>query len=163
MGEALIAAGECLQTEPVDLQAAGFRGDVEELIPILQYVQKHEGYISPRGVERIALFLKVSAARVYAVASFYAQFRFHPPGENHVRVCLGTACHVQGGGELSREAQEKLRIRPGETTPDGKYDLEEVACLGCCAQAAVVEINGKIHAKMTPEALRSVLEGHERA
>jgi NADH-quinone oxidoreductase subunit E len=143
--------------------SAGFSGNPDELISLLQFLQKNDGYISPQGAEKVARFLGISAARVYTVASFYAQFRFHQPGENHVRVCLGTACHVQGGGELSQEAQEILHIRAGETSPDRRFDLEEVACLGCCAQAAVVEFNGKIYAKMSRDRLREVLEEHVQA
>lgn len=146
-----------------EFSAAGFTGDPGELIPLLQFAQKNDGFISPQNAERIARFLGIPAARVYSVASFYAQFRFHRPGKNHVRVCLGTACHVQGGQELSTGIQEILGIRPRETTPDGLYDFEEVACLGCCAQAAVVEVNGKIYARMTRDRLRSLLEEHEPA
>lgn len=143
--------------------AAGFTGSSEELIPLLQYYQKTYGYISPIGAEKMALFLGISEAKVFTVASFFAQFRFHKPGENHIRVCLGTACHVQGGDDLSQEIQDHLHIRSGETTPDGHFDFEEVACLGCCAQAAVVEVNGKISAKMTRDKLRKVLKQHDRA
>jgi NADH-quinone oxidoreductase subunit E len=142
---------------------AGFTGSPEELIPLLQYYQKTYGYISQRGAEEIALFLGISTAKVFTVASFFTQFRFHKPGENHIRVCLGTACHVQGGDELSQEVQEHLHIQSGETMPDGHFDFEEVACLGCCAQAAVVEVNGKIYAKMSREKLRKVLEPHDHA
>jgi NADH-quinone oxidoreductase subunit E len=141
-----------------ELVSAGFTGSPEELIPILQYYQKTYGYISPQGAEIIARFLGISTAKVFTVASFFAQFRFHQPGENHVRVCLGTACHVQGGDELSDEIQERLHVHPGESRPDGRFDFEEVACLGCCAQAAVVEVNGKIYAKMSRDKLRKVLE-----
>jgi len=141
---------------------AGFSGNPEELIPLLQYYQKTYGFISPEGAEKMADFLGISVARVFTVASFFAQFRFYKPGENHIRVCLGTACHVQGGGEISREVQDQLHIHPGETTPDGRFDFEEVACLGCCAQAAVVEVNGKVYAKMTRDKLRRVLEQYER-
>jgi NADH-quinone oxidoreductase subunit E len=142
---------------------AGFSGSPEELIPLLQYYQKTYGYISLKGAEEIALFLRISTAKVFTVASFFTQFRFHKPGENHIRVCLGTACHVQGGDELSQEVQEHLHIKSGETLPDGNFDFEEVACLGCCAQAAVVEVNGKIYAKMSREKLRKVLEPHVNA
>ncbi len=137
----------------------GFTGKPDELIPLLQRYQKTYGYISEEGVRQIAGFLKVSEARVYGVASFYAQFRFEQPGENIIRVCLGTACHVQGGQQLSEEIQKILGIAPGETTPDYRFAFEEVACLGCCAQASVVEINGRIYGKMTPEKLRKVLGG----
>jgi NADH:ubiquinone oxidoreductase subunit E len=143
--------------------AAGFSGNPEELIPLLQYYQKTYGYISLRGAEEIALFLGISAAKVFTVASFFAQFHFQKPGENHIRVCLGTACHVQGGDELSQEVQDHLHIHSGETMADGHFDFEEVACLGCCAQAAVVEVNGKVYAKMSREKLRKVLETHVNA
>jgi NADH-quinone oxidoreductase subunit E len=143
--------------------AANFKGDLEELIPILQFYQESHGHISSQCVEDIANFLGISEARVYTVASFYAQFRFKKPGENHVCVCLGTACHVQGGVDLTREVQKYLQIQNGETTQDGKFDFKEVACLGCCAQAAVVEVNGKIYAKMNREKLRKVLEEHQDA
>jgi NADH-quinone oxidoreductase subunit E len=143
--------------------AAGFHGNPDELIPLLQWTQKNDGFISMAGAGKIARFLGISEAQVYAVASFYTQFRFDKPGNNHVRVCLGTACHVQGGRELSQEVQALLNIGPRETTPDGRFDFEEVACLGCCAQAAVVEINGRVFAKMSREKLRKALDDYGRA
>jgi len=146
-----------------EFTTAGFTGSTEELIPLLQYYQRTTGYVSQRGAEEIALFLGISTAKVFTVASFFTQFRFQKPGENHIRVCLGTACHVQGGDELSQEVQDQLHIHSGETTPDGHSDFEEVACLGCCAQAAVVEVNGKIYAKMSREKLHKVLESHDKA
>ena len=131
-----------------------------ELIPLLQLFQRAYGYISEESVGLIAEHLKVSESHVYGVASFYAQFRFQPPGDTIVRVCQGTACHVQGGEQLSREVHKALHIHPGEVTLDKKYSFEEVACLGCCAQAAVVEINGKIYGKMTPDHLIKALKEH---
>lgn len=129
-----------------------------DLIPLLQRVQQVEGYISEQTVREIARFLKISENHIYGVASFYSQFRFHPPGKNRVKVCQGTACHVQGGVLLSQEVEKQLGIRSGETTPDGNVEYEEVACLGCCAQAAVVEINGAIYAKMTADQLAKKLK-----
>lgn len=157
MGDAVIE--NCVD----EFVTTGFTGNPDELISLLQITQKNDGFISPQGVKKIAGFLGISEAQVYTVASFYTQFHFHKPGENHVRVCLGTACHVQGGDELSQEVKEVLNIQARETTPDGRFDFEEVACLGCCAQAAVVEVNRKIYAKMSREKLRRVLEKHERA
>ncbi len=142
---------------------SGFSGNPDELISMLQHCQKTYGYISRMGAEQIADSLGISTAQVYSVASFFAQFRFEKPGENHIRVCLGTACHVQSGQRLSQEIQARLHIQSGQTTPDGRFDFEEVACLGCCAQAPVLEVNGKIYAKMTPEKLRKVLDQYERA
>lgn len=140
---------------------AGFSGKKGDLIPLLQLFQKKYGYISKDSIQAIARFLKISENHIFGVVSFYAQFRLHPPAKNSIRVCLGTACHVQGGGQLSHEIQERLKIRPGESTPDNQYGYEEVACLGCCAQASVVEINGKIYGKMTPDQLEHVLEAYD--
>ena len=154
---------ETMSIRADEFVTAGFSGSPEELIPLLQHYQKTHGYISPEGAKEMAAFLGISTAKVFTVASFFSQFRFHKPGENHVGVCLGTACHVQGGDELSQEVQDHLHIHSGETMPDGRFDFEEVACLGCCAQAAVVELNGKIYAKMSRDKLRKVLEPHVHA
>ena len=150
-----------LNTAEQTLSIEGFSGKPDELIPLLQSFQKKYGYLSEESVRQIAGFLKVSEAHIYGVASFYSQFRFEKPGEISVRVCLGTACHVLGGQQLSQEIQNILGIGPGETTPDQRFDYEEVACLGCCAQAPVVEINGKIYGKMTPDELHKVLKKYE--
>lgn len=143
------------------LHLVGFSDQPDELISILQQYQKTYGYISQEHVREIANLLKVSEAHIFGVASFYTQFRFKKPGENIVRVCLGTACHVQGGEQLSGEIQRILGIAPGEVTPDGRFEFQQVACLGCCAQAPLVEINGKVFGKMTPAKLRKVLKDHD--
>ena len=130
----------------------------DELIPLLQHVQQADGFISPEAVRQIASTLKVSEAHIFGVASFYTQFRFAKPGDTLIRVCLGTACHVQDGAQLSQEIQTILGIAPGETSPDGRFEFQQVACLGCCAQAPLVEINGRIYGKMTPDKLRAVLK-----
>lgn len=123
------------------------------LIPLLQRIQQSEGYISAESVREIARLLKISENHIYGVASFYSQFRFNQRGRNKIKVCLGTACHVQGGKLLAKEVEKQLAIQSGETTLDHNIEYEEVACLGCCAQAAVVEINGLIYARMTSEKL----------
>jgi len=129
-----------------------------QLIPILQYYQSQKGYISRAAVNHIAEYLGISEAHVYGVVSFYTQFRFEKPGDHQVRICMGTACHVQGGEALSGEIQKIIGIRPGEISQDQKFEFHEVACLGCCAQAPVVEIEGKIHGKVTRQKLNKVLE-----
>ena len=139
----------------------GFAGHPDELITLLQLLQRQAGYISKEGVRQIAGFLKCSENQIYGVASFYSQFRFEKPGKNKVRVCQGTACHVQGGNQLSKEVKKTLGIQPGEITSDQQFEFHEVACLGCCAQASVVEINGKVYGKMTPEQLHKVLSDYE--
>ena len=139
----------------------GYAGHPDELISLLQLFQKQDGYISKEGVSQIASFLKLSENQIFGVASFYSQFRFEKPGKNKVRVCQGTACHVQNGNQLSQEVAKTLGIRSGETTSDHQFEFQEVACLGCCAQASVVEINGKVYGKMTPEQLKKVLSEYE--
>ena len=134
-----------------------FSRQPQQLIPILQYCQCQLGYISSTTVDQIADYLGVSEAHIYGVASFYTQFRFEKPGDHQVRICLGTACHVQGGKILSDEIQSAIGIEPGEISQDGKYEFHEVACLGCCAQAPVVEIDGRVHGKITRKKLNKAL------
>lgn len=136
-----------------------FTRQPHQLIPILQYCQGQSGYISRAAVQQIAEYLGVSEAHVYGVASFYTQFRFEKPGEHQIRICLGTACHVQGAELLSDEIQKMVGISPGEISQDGKMEFHEVACLGCCAQAPVVEMDGRIHGKVTRKKLSKIVEG----
>lgn len=136
-----------------------FSRQPQQLIPILQYCQGQKGYISRDAVNQIAEFLSLSEAHIYGVASFYTQFRFEKPGDHQVRVCLGTACHVQGGKLLSEEIQKTIGIEPGQISEDGKFEFHEVACLGCCAQAPVVEVDGRIHGKVTRKKLSKLVEG----
>lgn len=145
--------------DTVDFTA--FTPQPHELIPILQKCQGQSGYISSEIVNQIAEYLGVSEAHVYGVASFYTQFRFEKPGDHRVRVCMGTACHVQGGKILSEEIQQVIGIQPGEVSLDHRFEFHEVACLGCCAQAPVVEVDGRIHGKVSRKKLQKVLKNHE--
>jgi NADH-quinone oxidoreductase subunit E len=126
-----------------------FKGEQEDLIPVLQRLQEQDGYLRPDAIRSISRWLKISENEIFGVATFYAQFRFHPPGRHHIKVCLGTACHVKGGEEILAMTQARLSIKTGETTSDGKYDLERVACLGCCALAPVVAFDDKFHSQMS--------------
>ena len=91
-------------------------GDRSNLIAVLQEVQKTEGYIHPEAVERISEHLSVSRSHIFGVASFYSQFKFNPPGRNSIKICLGTACHVQGGDFLLNSLKSEIGISPNETT-----------------------------------------------
>ena len=139
---------------------AGRRG---ELIPLLQKAQVKEGFISPQAIRAISKRLKISDNEVYGVATFYAQFRFRPRGEHSIQVCMGTACHVRGGEQLSAYIQHRLGIGPGETTTDRRFDLDQVACLGCCALSPVVKIDDKIYSQMSVLKLRDVLDEYDNA
>ncbi len=128
---------------------SSYEGKRHELIPILQQVQAEFGYLPEEVMLEIAEYVGVPESRVYAVASFYAQFRFSPMGRNRVMVCRGTACHVSGAPRILEEVKRELGVQEGETTPDLEYTLETVACIGCCALAPCVMINKKVEAKMT--------------
>ena len=138
-----------------------FRGQEGDLIPILQKTQEKFGFIPKEAVRRISRFLKISENQIYGVASFYSQFRFTAPGRNSIKVCLGTACHVKGGQILCEAVERELDLKPGQTTVDGRYDLERVACLGCCALAPVVQINDDIYSRMTVIRLKEILDKYE--
>ncbi|HNS13826.1 MAG TPA: NADH-quinone oxidoreductase subunit NuoE [Syntrophorhabdaceae bacterium] len=133
----------------------------DELIPILQDVQREFGFISPESVKKISRYLKVSENQIYGVSSFYAQFRFTEPGRHGIKVCLGTACHVRGGATLLEMLERGLGISCGQTTDDKRYDLERVACLGCCALSPVVQIDRDIYSRMTVNRLTELLKEYE--
>lgn len=135
--------------------------DKSNLIAILQQVQKSEGYITSEAVSSISSHLSISRSQIFGVASFYSQFKFNPPGRNSIRICLGTACHVQGGDFLLNALRSEIGISPNETTPDGRFDLERVACLGCCALAPVVMINDDIFSNMSVVKLKEILNRYE--
>lgn len=134
-----------------------YGGERGNLIPILQDIQDRMRYLSEETVDELSRLMNVSANEIYGVATFYAQFRFRPPGEHTIHVCLGTACHVRGGHQILSELERRLKIKTGETTGDGKFDLERVACVGCCALAPVVVVDGKVNAKVTPRNIPPLL------
>jgi NADH-quinone oxidoreductase subunit E len=140
-----------------------FKGERGDLIPVLQRVQEIHGYLRPDAVRSVSRWLKVSENEIFGVATFYAQFRFHPPGRHQLRVCLGTACHVRGGEQILLTAQQRLGVNTGETTPDGEYDLDRVACLGCCALAPVVSVDQKVHSQMSVLKIQRILDERKKA
>ncbi|NTU48022.1 MAG: NADH-quinone oxidoreductase subunit NuoE [Syntrophobacteraceae bacterium] len=133
----------------------------DNLIPILQDVQDCLSYLSPEAVERIARHLGLSENDVFGVATFYAQFRFHPPGKHHVKVCQGTACHVRGSGLILESVVRRLGIAAGETTEDGNFSLERVACFGSCALAPVVVVDERVYGRMTARKTEKLIEGNK--
>jgi len=154
--------GECSVTtkDPIEI-FSGFKGEEGDLIPILQKIQEKFGYIPEEAIKYVSRFLKISENQIFGVASFYSQFRFTPPGRNSIKVCLGTACHVRGGQILCEAVQRELDISPGQTTKDQRYDLQRVACLGCCALAPVVQVNSDIYSRMTVIRFKEILGKYE--
>jgi NADH-quinone oxidoreductase subunit E len=138
-----------------------FPAEAGSLIPILQSVQAHLGYISAQAVCEIAQALRLTESQVYGVASFYAQFRFTPPARHGICVCLGTACHVRGGERLMENLQRELGAATGTSTSDGRFDLDRVACLGCCALSPVVKVDSDIYSSVTTMKLKGIVNGYE--
>ena len=118
----------------------------DKAIPLLQAVQSEFRYIPKEAIVHIALKTEMTETKLYGVATFYSQFRLTPVGETIIRVCHGTACHVAGAEGVTEALEKRLGIKDGETTPNGKYTLESVACLGCCSLAPVVAVGDEIHA-----------------
>lgn len=133
----------------------------ENLIPILQQVQEGIGYLPRLAMVKIAEALEIPAVEVYGPATFYNQFRLHPPGDNQIEVCMGTACYMVGGVEAMESFERRLQIKEGETTPDRKFGLERVACVGCCTMAPVVVVNKKVEGHVTPTRVDGILQPFE--
>jgi NADH-quinone oxidoreductase subunit E len=129
----------------------------ESLVPILQDLQDTQGYLGPEALAELAQAMGLSENEIYGVATFYTQFRFAPPAEHTIRVCQGTACHVRGSHQMLHDFEERLRIKAGEQTADHRFELARVACVGCCALAPVVQVNGDVRARMSAKLVRRLL------
>jgi NADH-quinone oxidoreductase subunit E len=132
------------------------------LIPILQKVQHRLGYLPREAMLEIAQFLDIPEIEVYGVVTFYNQFRRNPPGKHSIRVCLGTACHMKGGYITLDAWKRRLNINQGETTPDREFDLDTVACVGCCTMAPVTVVDDKPQANVEPTRVDGILLAFER-
>lgn len=140
---------------------AAYAPERDNLIPLLQEVQEQFHYLSPEALEQIASHLGLSANDVYGVATFYAQFRFTPPGLHHIRVCQGTACHVRGSDRILDAISRSVGIEPGQTSEDGLFSLERVACFGSCALAPVVVVDEKVHGRMSVAKTQRLIEDNK--
>jgi len=136
---------------------ASYKGEKGELIPLLQRAQQEFGYLPEPVMKQVARFVGVPESTVFGVGTFFAQFKLAPSGRTVVRVCRGTGCYVRGAPRILEEAEKRLGIKPGETTPDLEYGLETVACFGSCALAPVVVVNGRAHGRMTAEKVRRLI------
>lgn len=134
-----------------------FGKETGNLIPILQMIQETHAYLPPGAIKIVAGHLRIPAAEVYGVATFYNQFRFQPPGRNPIKVCLGTACHVRAGDIILENFERKLKISEGETTSDREFSIERVACVGCCALAPVAVIGETVHGHMAPSKVEGLI------
>lgn len=135
-----------------------YRGKQGVAIPLLADVQREVGYVAQEAVDYVGRELSIPSAELFGVATFYAMFRFQAQGRYVVRLCRGTACHVQGSGRVAEHLERSLAIKDGETTEDLLFTLQYVACLGCCSLAPVMLVNDDVHGRLTPEKAVEVLE-----
>ncbi len=131
------------------------------LIPLLQAAQDSYGYIPEKIIYYISELVEIPAAEIYGVITFYSQFRLKPLGKNLIRICEGTACHVNGAKSILTALQDELGITVGETTDDGIFSLQSVACLGCCSLAPVVMINDATHGNLTMDKIKKILKKYK--
>ena len=127
------------------------------LMPVLQQAQELYGYLPVEVQTIIAEGLGLSLSQVYEVVTFYAQYTLNPKGKYALAVCLGTACYVKGSGKVLERFEEKLGIKAGGITPDGKYSLDATRCIGACGLAPVMTVNGKVYGKLVPEDVDRIL------
>lgn len=136
------------------------------LIPMLQDLQAGLGYLPKEALWQLAELVGVPRSQCYAVATFYASFSLRPRGKHTITLCLGTVCYLKGGRELAEQIQRELAVEPGGTTEDGLFTYEPVNCLGACALAPVLVVDGQYYEQVKPRQLESILEkyrsGHER-
>jgi NADH-quinone oxidoreductase subunit E len=132
----------------------------EDLIPILQEIQGSIGFLSEQAIIAVGQHLQLPTSKIYGVATFYNQFRFEPKAKYHIQVCRGTACHVLGSSTVLDQLQKHLKIKADQSTKDGKFSIEVVACIGACGLAPVISINGEFYAKVTSQSIKEIVESY---
>lgn len=136
-----------------------YDAEVGMLIPMMQDLQAECGYLPADQLRRLAKRVDVPLSRVYAVATFYASFRLAPKGLHEVTLCVGTVCYLKGSGEISEMICKEFQVESGGTTPDGLFSFQPVNCVGACALAPVIIVDGEYHDGVTVGAVREILQG----
>lgn len=149
--------GEANNMARLDEILVKYQGVKGALIPVLQEAQNAYGYLSKEVITRIGEKMNIPTSQIYGVTTFYSQFHLNPRGRNIIRVCQGTACHVRGAKAILQAIEENLQIAAGKTTPDLRFTLETVACIGACGLAPVLMVNDDTHGRLTPEAVPGIL------
>lgn len=144
--------------EVVDGIIKKYDGKKDAIIAILQDVQSQFRWLSSDVLSFISRRLKIPISSLYSIATFYKSFYLKPRGEKVVKVCMGTACHVRGAGKIVDTLSEELKIKPGETTPDGEYTLETVNCVGCCAIGPIVILNDEYYGNVSSQSVQKLLQ-----
>jgi NADH-quinone oxidoreductase subunit E len=128
------------------------------VIPVLQEIQDTYGHVPPAVIPRIAENMGISISEIYGVVTFYSQFKLKPTGKNIIKVCHGTACHLKGADRIASAIAQAIGTQEGQTSDDGKFTVEKVACLGCCSLAPCVTCNNEIHGGVNPEVINKIID-----
>jgi len=136
---------------------AGFESSL--VLPCLRRIQEDRGYVANSDIEELAVFLGVPPIQIEEVLSFYTQFRRKPIGRWHLQLCHNVSCSMNGAENVLAHVEQKLGIKPGQTTPDGRYTLSTVECLGSCGTAPMMMVNDGYHENLTFAKLDDLLEG----
>lgn len=137
-----------------------FEGKDSDLIPILQRIQEGYGYLPKDVLDKLCELTNMYPTEVMGVATFYSQFRLEPTGEHIIKICFGTACHVNGAEKVAEALADELNIKISGTTADKKFTLETVACLGCCSLAPVMMIDEETYGRLTPQKARDIIKSY---
>lgn len=137
-----------------------FGANEDATIPLLQAIQKDQGYLPIELLEAICEVSRFQRNQLYGIATFYSQFRLTPKGKHVIKVCKGTACHVRNADMLLETIRLELGISLNETTPDKRFSLETVACLGCCSLAPAMMIDDKVYGRLTPHEVKDILKNY---
>jgi NADH:ubiquinone oxidoreductase subunit E len=135
-----------------------YDGNQDAIMDILQDVQEKFGYVPRESVEHIAQKRGINQSQLFGILTFYSQFYLSPRGENILKVCCGTACHVRGAERNLAKIEELLHIKDGETTADRKYTLEKIACMGACGLAPVITVNQDVHGHVTSDKIDRIIK-----
>lgn len=146
--------------DELDEFISSLNNNPSELIAILHRAQAIFGYLPMVVQNHIANKLNINVSRVYGVVTFYSFFTMVPKGANVINVCLGTACFVRGSGKILEKLEELLHIKNGETTPDGKFSLTTLRCVGACGLAPVIQINDKTYGNVTEDQIEEILSNY---
>lgn len=149
--------GENNYLAKLDGLLAKYQGVKGALIPVLQGAQDIYGYLPKDVIKHIGEKMNIPTSQIYGVVTFYAQFHMAPRGKNIIRICMGTACHVRGAKGILTAIEEELQVAVGKTTPDLKFTIESVACIGACGLAPVIMVNDDTHGRLTPDRIPEIL------
>ncbi|MBN1548192.1 MAG: NADH-quinone oxidoreductase subunit NuoE [Syntrophaceae bacterium] len=138
-----------------------YEGEKGALIPLLQSAQDTYGYIPGSAIDQISEIVGIPAAEIYGVITFYSQFRLKPLGKYLIKVCDGTACHVNGSVRIAGTIEDELQLGGNDTTDDGLFTVQKVACLGCCSLSPVIMINHETYGRLTPKKVQRLLKEYK--